>query len=64
MNPQYLRKKFRDAGVSADQVRPPKPPLVVRLRDPEVIRACGYWLERWQGHRHPTYGTTRKRHAA
>lgn len=35
-----------------------------RANLPYLIRAAGFWLERWQGKRHPTRGTHRKGRAA
>jgi len=59
MNPQHLRKKFRDAGLQQSDVRPPKPELRLRLSDSEVVRAAGYWLRRWHGSRSITMGRKR-----
>lgn len=35
--------------------------LQFQLDNPQVIAAAGYWLDRWQGKRHPTRGRRRPR---
>jgi hypothetical protein len=64
MNPQHLRKKFRDAGLSQADVRPRKPELRLRLSDSEVVQAAGYWLKLWQGSRSILRGRKRTPRAA